>query len=74
MVDILRGVRFDLALLQKYIQIPAGADAQERAELIGGDTALPVCFQADCFQDGAGGVLAAMGPQQACWTCADIAA
>jgi hypothetical protein len=47
----------DFVLLEEAVEFIAGGDAQERAELVSGNAALPVGFEAEGLQSGAGRLL-----------------
>ena len=62
MVKIFDRVVVDFVLLEEAVEFIAGGDAQERAELVSGDAPLPVGFEAEGLQSGAGRLLS--GRQQ----------
>jgi hypothetical protein len=55
---IVGGIRLDQMLLQERIELPARGEAQEGPELVGGEAALALSFEAEGFEGGARGVLA----------------
>ena len=65
LIKILDRVVVDFVLFEEAIELVARGDAQERAELVPGNAPLPIGFEGECLQSGAGRFLA-MGQEGCC--------